>query len=651
MGTGFEVGANKAYSSTNSTNLTGDGQAGGLKTIYKLISVDTPNQTNAYRVGFVEPLFSYAAYQNNSFYNFYNRHYDDDVVRSGDIDLLVDNKLPTGPFFLYNHDPGQPPTIPWIKYFTSLQENFEKIVPQAQVSVLSDLDIHHGRVFGTANGSNAYDILFLFHSEYLTPEEYSNLRQFVSNGGTVVFMDANTLYVEIKYDEARDSITFVKGHRWEFDGKAARKGVADRWQNDTSEWMGSNFISTKPAREDIHFLNLPFRYNHTEEQHITNPNATVIHDYGIYDPTDADFNVTSALYEMKSGNGKVLGTGIYGHTLADKTDFGKFLKIFDYVIVPYSLRPDYYRVINDTQGFGEIPVHSIMRTGDVDTIQVDRQSQVISLNFSRPQLQEGNLTIFIPRSFISHIPNTAFEGTNETYVITTDGGRKLNFDYESLDLGTGFSISLPSGARSVQLSYDTPSFSFDSPKDISLEAKGEFNEISVGTPAVHCLSENKSKCIEKPIIRNDAPQRFPIGNTFVTWTALDPLSNLSARSVQKVTINDSISPDITITDPLSESTIYSNASEAVIELKGTANDSAGIAKVEAYAYDLPLVGDDTPYQEAKPVSDGNWTSWSIALRHPTNVTEVGVTARATDYGGNQEWAKGKFIVFQSKAIR
>jgi hypothetical protein len=283
-----------------------------------------------------------------------------------------------------------------------------------------------------------------------------------------------------------------------------------------------------------------------------------------------------------------------------------------------------------------------LRTGNVDTIQVDRQSQVISLNFSQPLLQEDNLIIFIPRSIISPIPNTAFDGTNETYAVTTDGGRKLNFDYISLDLGTGFNVSLPSGATSVQISYEIPSFSFDA-QDISLEAKGEYNEFSVGTPMIRCLSENKSKCIENLIIRNDAPQRFPMGTTFVTWTALDPLSNLSARSVQKINISDTFSPNITITDPLSGSAIFSNTSEAFIELEGIANDSAGITKVKAYAYDLPLVGEGTPYKEAKPVSEGNWSKWSISLRHPTNVTEVGVTARVTDLGGNHEWAKGKYI--------
>jgi hypothetical protein len=650
-GTGIGLGANKVYSSSNLKDFTGEGQAWGMKTIYKLISSDTPYQNNVYRVGFVEPLFSYAAYQNNSFYTFYNQHYDDDVVRSGDIDLLVDNKLPTGPFFLHNHQPDKPPTIPWIKYFTTLKENFEKVVPQARVNVLSDVDIHHGRVFHTANGSNAYDILFLFHSEYLTQEEYNNLKQFVSNGGTIVFTEANALLAEIKYDELRDSITFVKGHRWEFDGKTARKGIAERWQNDSREWVGSNFISTKPVREDIKFLNLPFMYNHTEEQHITNPNATIIHDYGIYDPTDEDFNVTSALYEMKSGKGKVLGSSIYGHSLTDNVDYGKFLKLFDYIMVPYSLRPDYYRLVNDTQDVEGIPVHSILRTGEVDTIEVDKQSQVISLNFSQPQLQEDNLVIFIPHSIISPIPNTAFDGTNETYVVTTDGGKKLNFDYISLDLGTGFNVSLPSGATSVQISYETPSFSLDAPKDISLEAKGKYTEFNVGTPTISCLSENKSGCIENLIVRNDALQRFPIGTTYITWTALDPLSNLSARSVQKVSINDTFSPNIMITDPPSESIIYSNASEAVIELAGNTNDSAGIAKVEAYAYDLPLVGDDTTYQEAKLVSEGNWSRWSITLRHPINGTEVGVTARVTDHGGNQEWAKGKYIVFQTKTIR
>ena len=68
-----------------------------------------------------------------------------------------------------------------------------------------------------------YDILFVFHSEYVTQEEYDNLRRFVFNGGTIVFTEANALYAEIRYDAINNSITLVKGHNWEFDGSAQEK--------------------------------------------------------------------------------------------------------------------------------------------------------------------------------------------------------------------------------------------------------------------------------------------------------------------------------------------------------------------------------------------------------------------------------------------
>ena len=63
----------------------------------------------------------------------------------------------------------------------------------------------------------------LFHNEYVTQKEYDNLRQFVKNGGTIVFIDANVFYAEVRYDRDNHTITLVKGHYWEFDGKARKK--------------------------------------------------------------------------------------------------------------------------------------------------------------------------------------------------------------------------------------------------------------------------------------------------------------------------------------------------------------------------------------------------------------------------------------------
>ena len=48
------------------------------------------------------------------------------------------------------------------------------------VTNITDVDVHEGKIFQT-NGSNAYDILFLFNNEYVADPEYNNLRQFVSN--------------------------------------------------------------------------------------------------------------------------------------------------------------------------------------------------------------------------------------------------------------------------------------------------------------------------------------------------------------------------------------------------------------------------------------------------------------------------------------
>jgi hypothetical protein len=79
------------------------------------------------------------------------------------------------------------------------------------VTNFTDVVVHLGKIF-QPDGSNASDVLFLFHNEYETQAEYNNLRQFVSNGGTVVFTEGNTLTVEINYNKTNDSIKLVKGH-------------------------------------------------------------------------------------------------------------------------------------------------------------------------------------------------------------------------------------------------------------------------------------------------------------------------------------------------------------------------------------------------------------------------------------------------------
>ena len=62
----------------------------------------------------------------------------------------------------------------------------------------------------------------------VTQDEYNNLKQFVSKGGTIVFIDSNIFYAQVRYDKDNRTVTLVKGHNWQFDGKTASRSVSER---------------------------------------------------------------------------------------------------------------------------------------------------------------------------------------------------------------------------------------------------------------------------------------------------------------------------------------------------------------------------------------------------------------------------------------
>jgi parallel beta-helix repeat protein len=286
------------------------------------------------KIAFVEPTFTYAAYQFNSFYNFYQkysplRYSQENTTITTDLYLLKDRPIPHGPFPYYSHPSYS--DIPYKNYFDVLQQHVKKT--NATIANLTDVDVDQGKIF-QPNGLNAYDILFLFHNEYETQKEYNNLKHFVSNGGTIVFTEGNILYAEVSYNNNTDSITLVNGHDWKFDGKVAKNSLSERWLNENKEWMGSNFFNV-PSDKNVLFRNNPFNYTHVEEQYVTNPNAKILIDYQAYNiPSKYKGqypNPIIATYEMSYEKGKVINLGIWGHTL---TKNQKFLDYFDNVIIP-----------------------------------------------------------------------------------------------------------------------------------------------------------------------------------------------------------------------------------------------------------------------------------------------------------------------------
>lgn len=226
------------------------------------------------RIALIVPVFTGAAY-NYAFYIFY-KHFAS--VRAGEnvtqhLSLL--SSLVTKP---------KVPKIPNYAAISAsayamryLDRHLSLLTPKNKISVLTDIDVDSGSIFMNNNHStNKYDILILGHQEYVTQQEYSNLKKFVANGGTMILLDGNVFYAQVGYDRSTQTITLIKGHGWAFNGKSAWKSVGERWRNETSQWVGSNSLCTGCK---ITFVNNPFNYYHREEQYITNANDTIFLNY------------------------------------------------------------------------------------------------------------------------------------------------------------------------------------------------------------------------------------------------------------------------------------------------------------------------------------------------------------------------------------
>jgi len=85
---------------------------------------------------------------------------------------------------------------------------------------------------------------------------------------------------------------------------------------------------------------------------------------------------------------------------------------------------------------------------------------------------------------------------------------------------------------------DTTAPSITAPSSITMEAtSADSNIVTLGNPV-------SSDLVDIPLISNNAPDVFPLGETTVTWIAIDTSGN-SASATQTVTIIDTTSPQLT----------------------------------------------------------------------------------------------------------
>lgn len=224
--------------------------------------------TKGSRIALVVPVFTGAAY-NHAFYIFHQHFVG---VQNVTHHLSLLSSLVTNP--KSPHSVAIDASAAAMRY---LAKHLALLTPKNDISVLTDINVDGGSVFmDNKNTTNRYDVLILGHQEYVTQQEYTNLKTFVANGGAMILLDGNVFYALIGYDRTTLSITLIKGHQWGFNGKSAWKSIPERWGNETSQWVGSNSLCSSCI---ITFANNPFAYHHRDKQYITNPNDTILLNY------------------------------------------------------------------------------------------------------------------------------------------------------------------------------------------------------------------------------------------------------------------------------------------------------------------------------------------------------------------------------------
>jgi N,N-dimethylformamidase beta subunit-like protein len=271
------------------------------------------NNKTVNNVALVAPTFTAAAYDHNSFYTFYKLY----------ANIPAGTNV-TSNLNLLSHK---------ITNYDTLKASFNL---NSHVTILTDADVDNGSLFNNTNpkNNNIYNVAILGHQEYVTQREYDNFKKFVANGGTMVLLDGNVFFAEVKYNPHTKTESLVKGHWWAFNGKSAWRSIGERWAQETSQWVGSNYLCYRCISA---FGNDPFEYRPHEEQYISNHNDSILLNYYavIKDKQIKLSNKqpTIATYKLNYQKGKVVALGIFSDDVIDNDTFDKF---FDRLLTKYA---------------------------------------------------------------------------------------------------------------------------------------------------------------------------------------------------------------------------------------------------------------------------------------------------------------------------
>jgi hypothetical protein len=273
----------------------------------------------------IKPAFTAAAYA-NGFYKFYKLYNTTPVGKNVTTDLNLLSVPVNASWY---------PSLPYVFSMLKLVKDIKYVSPDSDITIYDDAAADNGFMF-TKNGSNAFDLIILGHQEYVTQKEYDNLKRFVADGGTMLILDGNVFYAEVKYDPVKDVVSLVKGHYWAFNGRTAWKSVAERWKDETSQWVGSNYLCYQCVKS---FQNDPFGYKPHEEQYLDNPHDIVLFNYNASiprtyfpilststSPGQVSTRPIIATYELNYKKGRVITLGIYSDDIVSNNNFDSYFE-------------------------------------------------------------------------------------------------------------------------------------------------------------------------------------------------------------------------------------------------------------------------------------------------------------------------------------
>lgn len=227
---------------------------------------------------------------------------------------------------------------------------------------------------------------------------------------------------------------------------------------------------------------------------------------------------------------------------------------------------------------------TITAPGDI-TVEGNTEGGATGVDLGTPTVSGGTPPYVVTNDALILFP---LGDTTVTWTVT-DASSNSAFDTQTVTVG------------------DTTPPTITAPDDITVEGntEGGATGVVLGTPTVSDIVD------PSPIVTNDAPSFFPLGDTVVTWTATDASGN-SASATQKVTVVDTTPPTITVVSSLS---VIVGAPSSVLPLP-TVSDIVDPS---------PTVTNDAPSFFPPGTTVVTWTATDASGNSATATTTVTAT--------------------------